>query len=286
MRALTILFATATFCMAHAQTTLPYNGPAPFFPANLLALSFLQSSSSEWSQGPQNFLAAKASLRMREMDSVGPLRAVYLLTADIGVRQSNDSADIARVRTGENELFGELRITYPFGWAADPYCSANFRSPMTESFFYSAHPFRTGNLWDPVISYESAGLQYLRCLPAGMLSARGGIALKQTRASDNTLLTDDFLTPAIERFKSETGIEFVGEAILTQDSVLQYSGRVAMFTTFTQFERWTIRWDNELRYRLWRFVGLTIQLQTMYDATQSTRLQYKQGAMISFFAEP
>jgi len=223
---------------------------------------------------------------MREYDSVGPLRAVYVLTADIGVRQSNDSANIAKIRTGENEMYGEVKITYPFGWAADPYCSASFRSPMTESFYYGAQPHRTANLWDPVVSYESAGLQYLRIIPAGTITARSGVALKQTRAMDNTLLTDNYLTPEIERFKSETGIEFVSEAILAKDSLLQYSGRLALFTTFVNLATWTVRWENELRFRLWKFVGLTIQLQAIYDAVQSTRLQYKQGAMISFFAEP
>lgn len=278
----------ATFAFApHArcQAALPYAMPSPYFRSNLIGLSFLQSASSDWSQGPQNFLAAKFSLRMRAADSLGPLRGVQTVTLDLGVRASGDSL-VAPVRVGENELFAETRWALPRGWMVDPYVGANLRTPVTESFLYYDPPLRTAKLWDPVVSYESVGFQYSLPLRTASVSARAGIALKQTRARDNTLLTDNPFTPEIERYHAETGVEMAGDAYYARDTTLVYTGKLDLFTTFKYPSVWAARWENELRVRLWNFIGVTVDLQVVNDVSQTSRVQFRQEAMLSFFAEP
>lgn len=276
---LVLLISTKAFAQ------LPSNTPAVWFRTNLFAVSFLQSTSSDWALGPQNFIAAKISIRQRLPETLGPLRIVNTLTVDLGVRQTSDSDDIAPVRVGENEMFGESRMTLPCGWSVDPYFCVNFRTPLTESYRYTDHPERTGNIWDPVVSYESAGLQYLHSSPMAIFTARCGIALKQTRAHDNTQLTDNLFTDPVERYKAESGVELVSEATLVRDTTITATGKLALFTTFTDPDVVNVRWESELRYRIWRFVGLTVTLQAIYDASQMLRLQFRQSAMITFFAE-
>lgn len=129
-------------------------------------------------------------------------------------------------------------------------------------------------------------MQLLVALSSGTITARSGLALKQTRAQDNTTTTDNSTTPIIERYKPESGMEFACDATLRPDTTWNYTGKCALFTTFASPNVWTIRWENEMRYRVWRFVGLTFMLHVIYDAAQSLHTQFRQGAMITFFAEP
>ncbi len=267
---------------ARAAAQLPNTPIGPYFRANLIALSFLQSSSSDWSAGPQNFIAAKVAVRERIPDTLGPLRIVSTLTLDLGIRQTDDSDDVP-VRVGENEMFGESRWTWPCGWSMDPYVCASFRTPITESFLYAPVFMRTGNMWDPVVSFESTGLQYTHCVPDAVLTARAGLALKQTRAHDNTLLTDNPYTSAVERFKSESGLEIVSEAAWQQDSMWTYDGKFGLFTTFLAPSVWTVRWENELHIRIWKVVGFTVVLRVVHDPEQDTRTQFNESAMVTIF---
>ena len=141
-------------------------------------------------------------------------------------------------------------------------------------------------LWDPAIIFQSAGLQYVKSVMRGTVSFRCGLAWKQTKAHSNTLLTDDYRTASVERYRSDTGVEIVGDAAWMIDSSTTYLGSAELLTTFKHPDIWAIRWENELRVNIWKFIGVTLQLRMVYDQSQVARLQYKQGAMISLSVVP
>lgn len=279
--------------LCSAQPPIPLQVPPPppsqlFSPNGVsLNLSFAQAFSSNWVQGEENILTLKFSTRSIDERLLGPLKIRTTTQVAIGANYKDDSIAANTLRVSDNEIFGEGVFVYPIRWIADPYFSASIRTPITESFRYSGpNRFRTANFWDPVTSQQGMGFTYALTGRSGMFNTRIGMALQQIRAEHNTMLTDDYTTPkVVEAYSARSGIEFVNEAMLRGDSTVSYVGRLGLFGTFKDLNVWTVRWENETRFRIWKSIGLTWTFNVLHDIKQTRRTQFKQAILLGLIQD-
>lgn len=251
-----------------------------------VSFSFAQSASANWQQGEEDYFALKFALNSRKQISAGPVLLRTNIITALGANYKDDSIPENALRVGDNDMFGELVVVYPVRWIMDPYISGSFRTSITESFQYFFLPrTRVASLWDPVTSQQGAGFTYMVMGQSGMFNTRLGVSLQQIRARYQTQMSDDYMTPEIEQYKSQSGIEFVNEGTLRQDSTLTYTGRLSLFGSFQELGVWSVRWENETRFRLWKFFGLTWTFNVLHDIKQTRRTQFKQAIMLGILQD-
>lgn len=277
-------------CVAQQGIPLTPTPPTTLYPGlngTSINFSFAQAFSSNWYMGEENFFALRLNTRTRDERRVGPLLFRNYLTVAIGANYQDDTVAENMIRVGDNDLFGEVLIAYPVAWKVDPYIAGSLRTSITESFQYFYGPrTRVSSLWDPVTSRQSTGLQYGVMGTGGMFNTRLGVAIQQIRAKYNTNLTDDYMTfKEKEAYRPQSGIEFVNEAWLRGDSTLNYTGRFTLFGSFEEMDVWSVRWENETRFRLWKAINLTWTFNVVHDIRQTRRTQFKQSVMLGVVQE-
>ncbi|MCC7438609.1 MAG: hypothetical protein IT211_08965, partial [Armatimonadetes bacterium] len=99
-----------------------------------LNFSLVQSASWNIAQGDELLLSARIATRSSYQWTIAPCRLRTNLTLTLGGSYRDDSIPENSFRLSENEAFAEGTLTFPIGWRVDPYFSANFRTPLTESF--------------------------------------------------------------------------------------------------------------------------------------------------------
>ncbi len=275
-----------------AQGNIPLQPMTPqsaqyFNPKNSVNLAFSQAFSSNWAMGEDNYFAVRFASRLNDQRAFGPINLRSTLQFALGANYANDSIPENALRVGDNDFFNEEVGIYPIKWALDPYVAFNIRTPITESFtYYGGRRNRTQSFWDPVVTQQSAGFNHMLNGKSGMLNTRIGLALRQTRTHLNTSLTDDYTTRGIaETYRAQSGIEFASDANFRADSTVSYSGRFSMFGSFDDLGVWSLRWDNETRFVLWKSIGLTWTLQVLHDVRQTRRTQFKQAILLGLIQD-
>lgn len=244
-----------------------------------ISFSLAQGIISNGIEGDNHYLAFKAGSTSCEEYRTGSLIFRNMMSTRLGASYVDDSLGLDPVRIGDNEVFDEVSILLPLTWRVDPYISANIRTAVTETFRYSGvNRTRVASLWDPVISQQSAGFTFAMTGESGYLNSRLGVALQQVRARHNTLQTDDWRTKGIvETYRAQAGIEFVNDMMYRFDSTARYVGRFGMLGDFNTPTRWTVRFENQLRFRLWRFIGVELLCNIFCDPRVSPRTQIRQS---------
>jgi hypothetical protein len=179
-------------------------------------------------------------------------------------------------------------FVYPIRWIMDPYFSISLRTPITEGFLYNYGPkrVRTANFWDPVTSQQGAGFTFAINTMTTRFDTRIGAALQQIRAHSNTQLTDDYTTlKEHEAYSARSGIEFASNAFFQGDSTVRYTGRLGLFGTFKDLGVWTVRWENETVFKLWKSIGLTWTFNVIHDIRYTRRTQFKQAIMLGLIQD-
>lgn len=252
-----------------------------------LNVAFSQAFSSNWATGEDNYFAARFASRLFDKRPVGPVEMRSSLQLEIGASYSNDSVPENAFRVGDNNFFAEEVVIYPLKWALDPYISGSLRTAVAESFtVIQGRRLNAADLWDPVTTQQGAGFSYTRLDKSGMFTARTGLALRQIRAEKNTQQSDDYTTPKVkEGYKAESGIEFESSAIFRSDSTITYNGRLSLFSSFQKLEEWSVRWENETRFVLWKSIGLTWTLQVLHNVRQTRRTQFKQSILLGLIQD-
>jgi len=199
----------------------------------------------------------------------------------IGGSYRADSIPQNAFRLSDNEAFAEAIIVLPLGWRVNPYASANFRTPLTESFAVAGmQRTRMANLWDPVTSQQALGGTFFLGNNTAACISRLAFTLQQLRARHHTQQTNDARTPETETYKAQSGIEWVNEISAHIDSSLTYTGRFGMFGSFDDLGVWAVRSENELRVKVWKFIGVTWNFTAVQDIQQTRRTQLRQSLML------
>jgi hypothetical protein len=223
--------------------SLPTLLPPQFAGAPPMTMSFSQSSSSDWLQGPQNYVALSVAVRARGFDSIEACRLATVFSLDLGARHSADSSVAGELRIGENDMFGEAKLSVPLGWVLEPFIAVSARTAVVTATRYMPAVMQTAALWDPVVSLQSCGASWSHSTPSFIANLRGGLALKQTRAQEYMQLTDNPSTPTVERYKAESGVTFSADLRAARDSTMLLIGALDLFTTFAHPDVWTLRGD-------------------------------------------
>lgn len=268
-------------------STAPPNTSYPGLNGTTISFSFSQAFSSNWYfGGDENSLAIRLSTQSRDERHIGPLLFRNLLQFSLGANYQDDSIPSHTIRVRENEFAGEILAAYPVSWKLDPYIALSLRTPVTETFYYfGAIRTRNQSLWDPVTSRQSTGFTFGTYGTAGTFNTRLGLALQQVRAKYHTQYTDDFKTPERETYLSQSGMEFVNDAYLRGDSTLTYRGRFTLFTSFEELDVWTVRWENETRFRLWKSIGITWIFNVAHNTRETRRTQIRHSLMLGLEEE-
>jgi hypothetical protein len=255
--------------------------------ASWLNLSFAQSSSANWSQNGQDFASLGLSWISRNAWSVGRFQLRTSLDSKLGATYLSDSSTTETFRVTDNDLFAEGLVAYSLGWQANPYLSAGVRTSLTEAFAYGARSrTRTGRFWDPVMSQQALGWTFTRADSSSMVMTRLGVTLQQVRARYHTRMSDDPKTPdEQEAYSAQSGIEWVSDALLRLDTNIGYNGRLSLTSTFEQPGIWTVRSENILQFRIWKFIGATLAISIVHDIRQTRKTQFKQSLMLGLAQE-
>jgi len=268
-------------------TPTPPNTLYPGLNGTTFSFSFAQAFSSNWYLGDENIFSIRLQSQSRDERRVGPLLFRNQLTFVLGANYQDDSIPANTLRVRENEFFSEILTAYPVAWKIDPYVAFSLRTPITEAFYYFGETrTRNQNLWDPVTSRQSTGFTFALYGSSGTFNTRIGVALQQIRANNHTQLTDDYKTLDIqEKYRAQSGMEFVNEAYLRGDSTLTYRGRFTLFGSFEELDIWTVRWENETRFKLWKAFGITWTFNVVHDVRQTRRTQFRQSVMLGIEEE-
>ncbi|MFH1049948.1 MAG: hypothetical protein V1779_03345 [bacterium] len=179
-----------------------------------------------------------------------------------------------------DNIFGnEAVLVYPLGWKLDPFFSSSFFSQIVPSFIIVNNEEKmTGKLWDPVTSQQTWGFEYSQTDTTQQITSKFGISLKQIRAYDHTLQTDEFKTADIkERYKAVSGLQWKTEAKIKLTSNCDYRGILDAFTTFDDMKKWVVTFQNEFKISIWSYLAILIKLDIVYDEKQYFGTQYNQS---------
>ncbi|MDB5035929.1 MAG: hypothetical protein JWQ98_3170 [Chlorobi bacterium] len=247
-----------------------------------VSFSFAQSISSNWLMSDENYLAVKLGIQARQQRMIGPLTVRGTLNFGLGINYRDDSIPGRNFQTNDNEIFTEVMAIYPVRWMIDPYVATNVRTAITESYRYFGPQYmRMGSFRDPITTQQSAGFSFSHMGADGIFNTRIGFLLQQVRAHYQTLMTDDFTTfNVVERYKPTSGIEFVNDVALRADTTLAFTSHFGIATGFKDLSVWSVRWDNETRFQLWKSIGLIWTFNVIHDVVQTRRTQFKQSITI------
>lgn len=247
-------------------------------------LSLAQSSVSDWKDGEKNTINIKANCYTNIYFLTDFFKATMALKLNIGVqKESSELFPDGFYRSSDNELFNEIKFIAPIGWDIDPFLAVGIRTQLTESHLLAKNGLmRTAKFWDPIISSESLGFTVSDVNKIGSANIRLGIVLQQIRSHFHTDQTDNPTTLNIrEAYKPTSGIELVGETRLTLDSNIIFNGRMSLHSTFKDLDVWSVLSENEIRIRIWKFIGFIIMANIAYNREQSLKTQFRQSTMLS-----
>lgn len=239
-----------------------------------------QSVSNDWKAGSVQTFEVLLGLDTKQQFNIDTICLDFLFRANAGaLYEKNKEAETEYIRPTDNELFGELVFRYPLGWMLDPFVAASLQTQLVESFKYQqGRRIVMAKLWDPVTTQQSFGFAYSIKKEKDFLISRIGLSFKQIRAERYTQMTDDKATKDIvESYKAETGIQWKTDCNVALTDFVLYKGSLDSFGTFENLSRWSVKWLNELQFKVWEFLAVTFKLDIIYDEKQIAELQYKQS---------
>ena len=269
MRKLIILFlvltGTYSFSMDDSlhQSKWMYSGVA--------GLNISQIALDNWTQGGDNALA---------FTLLGNFGAKYVdspWTFNNGLKLAFGRTKLGEddFRTNDNEFYLESILSYSFGWAVDPYFSNTVRTVISKGFDYKTTPaVQTSQFFDPGYITQSIGLLYNK-LPN--VTTRLGIAFQETITNKFPFYSDDPKTTEIEKFKFDTGVESVTEALYNIEENVLFGSKLRLFSRFNSLDVWDVRWDNLITAQISKYFNVNFNVLLIYEKKQSPKTQLKEA---------
>ena len=121
-----------------------------------------QASSENWKTGRKSFWEVGAGFDLRETGRIDTLILDLRIKIASGFRlEQNQDLGKEFIIPTDNELFGEMVLKYPLGWALDPYISASFDTQPTVSFRLAQDKLlQSGKFMDPITGTQSLGFAF------------------------------------------------------------------------------------------------------------------------------
>ncbi len=183
-----------------------------------------------------------------------------------------------KVRSTDNNLQSEIRLSTAPSAMLKPFVSLSCRTAYLNTYALRSQPsFRTASFWDPVCSTQSGGLSLESRSVRNSLQLRGALSLEQIRSSENTLLSDNPLTPQLkERYKASALFDCALHALMNLDSVTTLQSNSSARKSIIDDAAWQIKLENELRIAIRKPFMLVFSANLFYNEAQTKRVQFKQ----------
>lgn len=201
----------------------------------------------------------------------------YNVTASAKEKEKTDDLIY---QTIENNIYGDLFVAYPVGWSVDPFVSTSFQSQPLPSFRENGNTqVQTGSFRDPITTIQTLGFAYKWKIDnMSNIITRLGSSLKQIRAKNFTMTTDDFTTPLVkENYKAEYGISLKSEIRLQLDSNSIYNANLDVFKSYSNKENTTVRMTNDLQTVFLKYLTVLVKIDLNFDEAQSKKVQFRQS---------
>ncbi len=251
----------------------------------IFTIGLSQIAINDWKQGETSGFEFSSSLDLRSSFRIDTFLLRLNIRYACGVQYtSNKDNDFEYFIPSDNLLFGETVFVYPAGWKLDPCVSAQFTTQLMESFMFK-HRSRviTASLWDPVTSIESLGFEFSSSGKENYLTSKIGLSIKQIKAEKFTKLTDDYKTNDVkERYKHQSGIQWKTDTKIQITDELTYRGTLGFFGSFEDLRKWSFDMTNQLNLKVFKTIGIIININLNYDERQMMKLQYNQKILFSF----
>lgn len=245
-------------------------------PKGTVGMNLSQVSFTNWAQGGENSLTLVLFSNFGLHYLGSPVKWRNTLKATYGKTKFGGG----EFRTNDNEIFFESTFIYDVGWSVSPYLGITARSAISNGYDYKEDPpVRIVEPFDPFFLTEAVGFNYDQ-IPN--FSTRLGIGFKQTFARKfDTLYTDDPETDfVIERFKNESGIEWVTEFTYEFLLNMSYYTYLRLFGTFDHLNIWDVRWDNIITAKVNKIVNVNLNVLLIYDVDETAKTQLKEALQL------
>lgn len=242
-----------------------------WFHSGVAGLNISQIALENWTQGGDNALA---------FTLLGNFGSKYVdspWTFNNGLKLAFGRTKLGEdeFRTNDNEFFLESILSYSFGWALDPYFSNTVRTVISKGFDYKTVPaIQTSQFFDPGYVTQSIGFIYNK-IPN--ISTRIGIGFQETITSKFPFYSDDPTTSSIEKFKFDTGLESVTEALYKIEENVAYGSKLRLFSRFNELDVWDVRWDNLITAQISKYFNVNFNVLVIYEKKQSLKTQIKEA---------
>lgn len=242
--------------------------------SGVVGFNISQVALSNWSQGGENSLAYSL---------VGNAGAKY--DGPEWVFDNSLKISYGRTKLGEddfkntdNEVFMDNLLSKKIDWIFSPYISNTARTVIASGYAYEADTsFQISKFFDPGYLNQGIGLIYDK---TENFSARFGLGFKETFTSDYNSYSDDPETTEIEKFKFETGIEFVAKAQYPLTEIINLKSELFLFSTFSDIDIWDLRWDTTLMAKLTDLINVNINVLLIYDKDETVKTQLKEALQL------
>lgn len=262
---------------AFAQQAPPDTSKKPVYgwkKTMVAGLTLTQVSFKDWQQGGEDALAwtvsldGKAENDQPKTNWVTSYKFAYGQTklGDQGIRKTDDKIDLETV------------LTYKLGSLINPYVAATLKTQFAKGFDYSTDPkTAVSKLFDPAFLTQSAGFGYQ---PLPQFKTRMGLALREIITNDFNVYADDPATLAIEKTKTEGGMESVTNVDWKLAANLLLTAKIELFAAFKNFDEVIVRSDNTLAAKVSKYVTVNLNVQLINEKRVTPRTQVKETIAI------
>jgi hypothetical protein len=243
--------------------------------SGVAGLNISQIALDNWTQGGDNAIA---------FTLLGNFGAKYVdspWTFNNGLKLAFGRTKLGKdeFRTNDNEFFLESILSHSFGWAVDPYISNTIRTVISKGYDYKAtpSPVQTSQFFDPGYITQSIGFLFNK---HPNVSTRLGIGFQETITNKFPSYSDDPKTTDIEKFRFDTGIESVTEAMYNLEENVLLGSKLRLFSRFKELDVWDVRWDNIITAQISKYFNVNFNVLLIYEKKQSLKTQLKEALQL------
>ena len=235
------------------------------------SLNLTQTNFDNWSQGGENSLSWQLNLNAKLVKDEADHNWTNIGKFVFGQIRVGDQSS----RKSVDEIMLETTYTFKLGWFVDPYISLTGQTQFTKGYDYGTDPKTAlSNFLDPGYFTQSVGVGYT---PNDMIKTRIGAALRETVTSDFNQYADDPQTSALEKTKTEPGLESVTDFLYKMEEDLVFTSNLRLFSNLIQTKQIVVRWDNLITAKITEYVNVNFNFQMFYDHIISPQRQIKQS---------
>jgi len=248
---------------------------APLWTHQLVGgFNLTQVALKDWSGGGDDALAwavslnGKSTYKKDKIDWVSTYKFAFGQTklGDQAIRKTNDKIDL------------ETTMTYKMGVYVNPYVASTVKSQFAKGYNYAdIGKIPVSQFFDPAYLTQTAGFGYE---PIEQVKTRLGVGLREILTRDFNGYADDGDTDKIEKIAIDAGIESVTNAEWQLAENILLTSKLEIFGPLTDLGATTIRSDNNVAFKVNKYVTANFDLQMVQDDAANTKTQVKEALSV------